>query len=128
MPDAHAILAAGGAVDSPGPAARSRRRRAPSAREQHEPDDAAGERDRRGHPPAALIRRQHLRRRVRRAEHRDQHGDADREPDLAQHVDDRRAGRERVGGSEAAPVAINVGSVRPTPMPVSSIPPSMSPT
>jgi hypothetical protein len=32
------------------------------------------------------------------------------------------------GGSEEAPVAISVGRVSPTPIPVSSIPPSMSPT
>ena len=47
---------------------------------------------------AALVGREHLRRRPRRAEHRDQHRDADREPDLAEHVDDRRAGRKRRRG------------------------------
>jgi len=31
------------------------------------------------------------------------------------------------GGNDDAPVAMNVGSVRPTPIPVSSIPPSISP-
>ena len=33
-----------------------------------------------------------------------------------------------LGGSDAAPVAMNVGSVRPTPMPVSIMPPSISVT
>ena len=65
---------------------------------------------------------------MRRPEHRDQDGDADGEPDLAEHVDDRRARRERLAGSDAEPVATSVGSVSPTPIPVRTIPPSISPT
>ena len=67
-------------------------------REQHEPRDRAGECDRCDHPRRPLVGGERAAGRVGGAEHCDQRGHPDRKPNLAQHVDNRRAGRERVRG------------------------------
>ncbi len=113
----------------PGSAARTAPRRAPApARAAGGPAARSPRRPRTARPRRTPTSRAGTWPGPRGAKHCDQDRDADRHPDLAHRVDDRRPGGERLRGQRPGRGAINVGSVRPTPTPVAACRTSTSPT